>query len=96
MRLENWSIGSTDDYYTAPENIRLKASGCVFGNEKFKDGYFINTSILEEINLQEKYVITHSGNKYFLGQPDPEWIYWLKETKDKYYNIITENFDAQI
>jgi len=43
MRLENWSIGSTDDYYTAPENIRLKASGCVFGNEKFKDGYFINS-----------------------------------------------------
>ena len=96
MRLENWSIGSIEDYYMPPENIRIRASGCVYNNQKFDDGHYITTSTLEEINLQEKYIITHSGSKYFLGQPDSGWVSWLKETKDKYYKIIMEDFDVKL
>ena len=96
MRLENWAILFCGDAYTPPECISQRATGSVHDSEKFEDGEIITTSSIKEINLQEKYIITASGNKYLLGQPKPEWVEFLKENNKKYYQTIMEGFDVEI
>lgn len=81
MRLENWYIvWANDEDYLAPELRHKRVQGQVYGHENFKDGTFIITSALMEINLGEMYVKT-MNSCYDLGTPDPEYIKAINEFK---------------
>lgn len=81
MKLENWAIHSNDDGYKAPEMIRHRASGLVYGSSKFPDGHAITTNYLTEVNLKEGYILTLSGSRYELGTMLPEYAEFVKGLK---------------
>ena len=70
MRLENWSVTYSDvDPYQAPETIRPKLQGYVFGNPLFNDGDFVITSSIIEVDGND--ATTRSGSVYTLGTVNP-------------------------
>lgn len=76
--LKNWSVCSNDvDLYTPPECIVTMVQGEVYNSEKFKDGDFIVTSPI--IDVQKDIVITQSGSKYQLGEPNTNYVRWCRE-----------------
>lgn len=80
-RLENWSVGTGyARRYRAPEIQSMYISGVIYDDEKgrFEDGKEISTSMIHELNLNEGYAQTRN-TKYTLGEPDKEYIEWLKE-----------------
>ena len=92
MRLENWSIIQDDsDPYKAPEIRKQLLVGDVYGSAKFKDGKTIQVSRViasNGINI----VVTNSGNKYKLGEVDPEYLKAYPNAKQRLINSLpTEN-----
>jgi len=50
---------------------------------KFKTGDAVRTSRLKDLDLVAMTAITHKGTLYHLGQPNPEWVKWLKTAEYK-------------
>lgn len=71
MRIEDWSVVSDADPYTAPELIRPQLRGHVYGHPKFEDGHLVHTSYIKEV--KDGKVITASGSEYELGVVDPDY-----------------------
>lgn len=89
IRIENWSLcirgyGS----YMFPDEQRVSLQGNVYGHPKFKDGEFVVTSQVLDLDISNGKAETRS-REYVLGQANPDWISWLKENKfTKYVNEI--------
>lgn len=72
MKLENWSVNFLPfDLYIAPEQIKCRASGQVYGNPKFEDGEVITTSRI--VKVENGCIVTKSGSFYELGEPHPDY-----------------------
>lgn len=77
MRIENWFVTRLGDMYTSPEMSSMLIHGEVYGNPKFIDGTYINTSRV--ITVEGNKITTRSGSVYELGIPNPEYVQWCKE-----------------
>lgn len=77
-RLENWSIVSTqtNESYIAPEYRKRHLVGEVFDHPVFWNGKEIETSSIQQ--AEGKVVVTRTGTRYELGQPDPNYLDWLR------------------
>jgi len=71
VRLEDWSVTFKADPYQAPELIRSRLQGKVYGHQRFEDGTFIFTSPI--VRGEHLLIITESGTCYELGKIDPEY-----------------------
>jgi len=76
VKIENWA---TRDYDTSPwiasELRGLCLVGYVYGHPSKPDGSRVKTSRIQSI--KGKTVLT-SYNEYELGEPNPEFIKWIK------------------
>ena len=88
LRLENWSVVSREDGYKAPELHKPRLCGDVCGHPWHKDGTYIVTSRVLFIDTVNKMAKTNN-NVYVLGEPNKEWIDWLKKNN---YKIEQFNF----
>jgi len=73
-KLENWSV--TGDAWAGTVNL----VGNVYDHpnkERHYDGKRIKTSYITKINKKE--ITTHSGTIYYLGEPEVEYVEWMKE-----------------
>jgi hypothetical protein len=75
-RLENWSIGSNQNGFTAPEIVKLFLRGSVYGHPKFNDGERVHTSQI--VSVHARIVTTKTGSSYKLGKIDKGYRKWLK------------------
>lgn len=87
MKLENWAIISIGNEYTAPEVMRYLATGEVYGNPEFPDGYPVTTSYLRKIDLDGLEVHTRNS-VYTLGNPKEDYLEYLKDHKPEWYNKL--------
>ena len=64
-RLEKWTVRTLNVF--SPDMLLV---GYVFNDEKhrFCDGSLITTSLIKDLNLDERYAITQSGTRYELGE----------------------------
>jgi hypothetical protein len=77
--LESWKlIRYSSNPYRAPETWTNKLAGIVFNHPKQPDGSSVITGHLIELDTVARTAVT-TGNKYTLGEPDPEWLKWLAE-----------------
>jgi hypothetical protein len=77
LRLENWSAGKDmNDPYQAPETLSLKLQGNVYNHPNFRDGDRVCTSSVVEVSA--RIVQTSSGSIYYLGEPNPKYLEYLK------------------
>jgi len=85
IKLENWSTVSTDSPYTAPELIRLRLKGKVYGHPKFENGESIITSPIVKLDIDNRIAQTYSGKIYTLASPDKKWVQLLRDTYGSEY-----------
>ena len=76
--IEDWSVASNDDGYTAPENLRVSIVGVV-ALHKGKPNQRVRTSYI--VSAAGKEVTTRSGSVYTLGKVHEEYREWLKENR---------------
>lgn len=78
-RLENWSVTMANPF-GAPETGG-SMHGKVYGHPRFDDGDKVTTSKIKDVDTSTggHVVITHSGSRYLLGEPNPDYIKWLEE-----------------
>jgi hypothetical protein len=94
--IEEWSLCiKSNNKHKAPET-HMSLSGFVYGHPKVKDGTYIETSILTDLNISQRQATTFSGNIYYLGRPDVKWVEWLKENKYTKYTDELEKFASFI
>lgn len=74
IRIENWAIVEDIDAYTAPEMVKKRLTGSVYGHPRFEDGKVVTTSSLKEVDMVTRSVLTKSGSKYLLGTPSAEYL----------------------
>jgi hypothetical protein len=87
IKLENWSLGNApDDMYYAPEVRKVRLSGDVYNHPRFEDGKKVTTSSVKEVN--GKVITTSSGSVYELGEPEKEYLDYLKSIN---YTFDPEN-----
>lgn len=86
MKLENWSIVSTEDPYKAPEQRLARLHGTVFGHSRFDDGETITTSPVVE--QKDGIVVTQSGSRYELGSIDPEYAKIYPDAKRRLFDSL--------
>jgi len=84
VRLENWSIITSDDSkYSAPELRVKRLKGMSYGHPQFPDGEVIHTSpLINEVDVVNGIAETVS-RVYCLGEMDPEYAAFLKENQDE-------------
>jgi hypothetical protein len=88
-KLENWYlIGRDVDPFKAPEQIKQYLGGEVYGNPNFKDGEIIRTSSIQSI--EDGCVVTSSGSKYELGEPDEEYEAIYPGAKERLLKLVKE------
>lgn len=76
VKIECWStIDSSTDPFLPPEAIGICLCGKVYGHPNKPDGSKVKTSRIKLV--QGKLVQTLNTN-YCLGEPDPEFIKWMK------------------
>ena len=80
-RLECWAIKKVCGPYQAPEQSIFCLVGRVYDHpsKSHYDGRRVITSMIENSNKEDRTVTTYSGTVYKLGEPDPNWLNWLKE-----------------
>ena len=76
VRLENWSVRSSNAYL-APENNPTYLCGEAYGHPRYENGAKIRTSIIVDVSGRQ--VITISGTVYELGEIRPEYRQWLDD-----------------
>ncbi len=77
VKIENWSIGSFDSPYKAPEARSKVLSGHVTGHPTEGDAT-VTTSRIVEIDLAHRRVVTQN-TIYVLGVPKPDYIDYALE-----------------
>lgn len=77
MRIENWRIVETWNFYQAPEVRRWQVRGEVYGSPLYTDGSSIRTSVV--VGVKDNTIITCSGSIYELGEPNEDYAYWCWE-----------------
>jgi len=86
-KLENWSVGNrVSSPYLPPELGYHYLQGNVYGNPKFTEGEYVNTSAI--VSSEGRIVTTKSGSKYELGKIESEYAEYLKKTN---YPLDDEN-----
>ncbi len=78
MRLDHWSAGlAFEDPYRAPETIPIVLRGhCVERPDPSGKGHRLQSSPI--VASEGRVVTTHSGSRYFLGDPDPSYVAYLR------------------
>ncbi len=61
------------------ENGCYKLTGKVYGHSDFDNGEPITTSVIKKLSIINGFATTSSGSKYFLGEPDENWVKWLED-----------------
>lgn len=89
MRIENWSIGRhpSSSVYLAPE-LCLAVSGEVYDSPKFKQGEFITTNIIKEVDCENQLVTTKSGSVYELGAAHPDYEKEFPNARARFFKEI--------
>ena len=80
-KLENWSIISNNsNEFISPELRTGRLNGEIKNDEsgRFVDGKRVITSPIQKFDLLNKKMQTKSST-YILGEPDVDYIFWLKE-----------------
>jgi hypothetical protein len=77
MRIENWSVTSSQGLYDPPECSRVQLKGNVFDHPLHSDGKFVRTSDICQVNGSK--VLTNSGSVYILGEPSEEYVDFCRE-----------------
>lgn len=72
MKLKNWSVFGAGNEFLAPELKTPHLQGNVYGNYRFPDGTYVNTSRIVGIEDKgtHKEVTTASGSVYELHKED--------------------------
>lgn len=73
IRLEQWAI--TGNPYRDPEAGGQRLSGEVYGDPRACDGKRCLTSPIAAVD--GRVITTMSGTRYVLGEPAPEYLWWL-------------------
>ncbi len=76
--LSDWSIigDTTPSNKYKPKN-RMALQGNVYNHPYHKDGTFVITSEIKELNYKEKKALT-VNTEYLLKEPNKKWSEWLK------------------
>ena len=77
MKIDNWE-------YVYNGSIR----GHVYGSDKFPDGKWIITSTIVGIDLLTDEVITHTGSRYELLNPHPDYEAAYPNAKQRFINSL--------
>lgn len=70
--IKDWCItvdNSPEMAYVAPEMRPRRVHGKVYGNEKFEDGTFINTSTIQNIIFEQEVLVVKTNNSTYLLYP---------------------------
>ena len=89
-KLENWSIVTVPlNPYQAPELIKMRLSGEVYGDTRFDDGAQVTTSSVVALDTVKK-VASTNNTEYKLGSIDPPFQSYLD---DNGYSIYRYSFN---
>ena len=77
MKLDNWSF----KYFGS-------IHGNVYGSSKFSDGTFITTGRIVSIDPITDEVITHTGSRYELLNPHPDYEAAYPNAKQRFINSL--------
>lgn len=86
-RIDNWSISSNDNGFTAPERIKYYVHGYVYGHPNFNDGDPVTTAYILELDVERRYVKTKS-REYELGTINPDYQKFLEKSGSRYAKIV--------
>ena len=87
-KLESWSVIAGEvSPYTAPELIRPKLHGKVYGHPRFTDGDEVTTSPF--LRAEGEVIITASGTRYELGEVDPQYEKTYPNARERVFKTIT-------
>lgn len=88
-RIENWSIRSMDNIYTAPECKVKILAGDIFGhpNPFIMEGEPSTTSPLLALDLAHRWARTRN-TQYELGVPDRMYIEYVKRSFPSFFTEI--------
>ncbi|MFH2028296.1 MAG: hypothetical protein ABIJ08_04120 [Nanoarchaeota archaeon] len=77
IKIDNWSVVNTD-FYKPPElrQANLQIQGNVYNHPRFSNGHRVITSIITK--AEGNWIQTYSGSEYILGDPNPNYIEWMK------------------
>lgn len=84
--LKNWFVcskggGAENPYF--PEIMQPHyLSGEVYGHPRFEDGKFVTTSRI--VKVEGRQLTTKSGSVYYLEEPHPEYLEWMKDQGYEY------------
>ena len=78
MRLEQWEVVIIDDIYQAPEMVKSRLQGKIYGSPKHEDGKEVVTSHIVMLDVGER-VCRTAHSTYFLGNPSEHWLEYLNK-----------------
>lgn len=73
VNIENWSMFMDGSPLLAPELRKMYLQGNIHNHENFKDGTFVRTSSIQDIDLENGKVTTRN-TIYQLGKIDEEYL----------------------
>lgn len=85
-QLKEWSFGSNDSPYTAPECRSFVLGGKVFGHPKHQDGKNIITSTI--VGKRNGCVVTRSGSEYELLEPASDYEQQYPNAKERLFKQL--------
>jgi len=78
IKIKNWSIVGSVDFYKAPEQKTIHLAGVIESHPTGLKGP-IKTSAIEQVKGRE--VTTKSGTEYLLGNIEPKYRKWLRKNR---------------
>ena len=77
IKLEDWSVVYPNkNPYTPPESTRGSLHGIADNHPKLGRNAEVTTSSI--VSSEGRFVKTYGGHTYALGEPDPDYLVWLK------------------
>lgn len=86
MKLEDWNVLEDRLVGAFTGTPTLFLHGKVFGSPNFEDGKEIRTSML--IGKEGEVVVTRSGSRYELGEPDEDILGIIADPKTELMNFL--------
>jgi hypothetical protein len=91
ISIDNWILTSTDtNPYLAPELIKMCLYGIVSNHPKHKDGTYVTTSHIVGYDYLYDAVITVSGSRYKLGEPNPGYEAQFPNAKQRFIDSLSK------
>jgi len=93
MKLINWFISadmSRDARYLAPEQIKPRLYGTIYGHEEFMDGSLVCVSSPVSYNKDTKEITTKTGHKYVLGKCDSNYLKTYPNARRRLVKSLTD------